>query len=164
VGLLKAPELVRAEIDQRMEKSLSTDPMQQRKNRLERELKWTRSQLDKLLDAYQEEGVALQSPGENPTDAAKCLDGELLGCFAAIGKDFGNCRATEELRRVPLRRCCAPEAQGYEGEHSTKFRKRHPEGAPRHAARGKISAPLDCVNLILWGAYPRGGRRRKIHL
>jgi hypothetical protein len=111
VGLLKAPELVRAEIDQRMEKSLSTDPMQQRKNRLERELKWTRSQLDKLLDAYQEdligladlrsrapefrrrqiaiekelEGVALQSPGENPTDAAKCLDGELLGCFAAIG-------------------------------------------------------------------------------
>jgi acetyl-CoA carboxylase alpha subunit len=103
----------------------------------------------------------LQSPGENPTDAAKCLDGELLGCFAAIGKDFGNCRATEELRRIPLRRCCAPEAQGYEGEHSTKFRKRHPEGAPRHAARGKISAPLDCVNLILWGAYPGVGAEER---
>ena len=49
MGLLKAPELVRAEIDQRMEKSLSTDPMQQRKNRLERELKWTGSDLEELF-------------------------------------------------------------------------------------------------------------------
>jgi hypothetical protein len=35
-----------------MEESLSSDPMQQRKIRLERELKRTESQLDKLLDAY----------------------------------------------------------------------------------------------------------------
>src|SRR5207253_197249 len=117
VGLLKAPELVRAEIDRRMEESLSSDPMQQRKIRLERELKRTGSQLDKLLDAYQEgsdwigrfekpsSGIKAQTsrhrkgtgrsrfanPGENPTDAAKSLDGKLLGCFAAIGKDFGNC-------------------------------------------------------------------------
>ena len=57
--LLKAPELVRAEIDRRMEESLSTDPMQQRKIRLERELKRTGSQLDKLLDAYQEDLIGL---------------------------------------------------------------------------------------------------------
>jgi site-specific DNA recombinase len=52
VGLLRAPELVRAEIDRRLEESLSTYPMQQRKIRLERELKRIGSQLDKLLDAY----------------------------------------------------------------------------------------------------------------
>jgi site-specific DNA recombinase len=57
--LLKAPELVRAEIDRRMEESLSSDPMQQRKIRLERELKRTGSQLDKLLDAYQEDLIGL---------------------------------------------------------------------------------------------------------
>jgi site-specific DNA recombinase len=55
----KAPELVRAEIDRRMEQSLSTDPMQQRKIRLERDLKRTGSQLDKLLDAYQEDLIGL---------------------------------------------------------------------------------------------------------
>ena len=59
VGLLKTPELVRAEIDRRMEESLSTDPMQQRKIRLERDLKRTGSQLDKLLDAYQEDLIGL---------------------------------------------------------------------------------------------------------
>ena len=57
--LLNAPELVRAEIDRRMEESLSSDPMQQRKIRLERELKRTGSQLDKLLDAYQEDLIGL---------------------------------------------------------------------------------------------------------
>src|SRR4029077_13927032 len=57
--LLKEPELVRAEIDRRMEESLSSDPMQQRKIRLERELKRTESQLDKLLDAYQEDLIGL---------------------------------------------------------------------------------------------------------
>ena len=57
--LLKAPELVRAEIDRRMEESLSSDPMQQRKIRLEQELKRTGSQLDKLLDAYQEDLIGL---------------------------------------------------------------------------------------------------------
>jgi site-specific DNA recombinase len=59
VGLLKAPELVRAEIDRRIEESLSTDPMQERKIRLEQELKRTATQLDKLLDAYQEDLIGL---------------------------------------------------------------------------------------------------------
>jgi site-specific DNA recombinase len=57
--LLNEPELVRAEIDRRMKESLSSDPMQQRKIRLERELKRTESQLDKLLDAYQEDLIGL---------------------------------------------------------------------------------------------------------
>jgi site-specific DNA recombinase len=59
VELLKAPELVRAEIERRMEESLGSDPMQQRKIRLEGEFKRTGSQLDKLLDAYQEDLIGL---------------------------------------------------------------------------------------------------------
>jgi site-specific DNA recombinase len=55
VRLLNTPELVRAEIDRRMAESLSSDPVQQRKGRLERESKRLSAQLDKLLDAYQED-------------------------------------------------------------------------------------------------------------
>jgi site-specific DNA recombinase len=43
----------------RIQENLSSDPVQQRKMRLERELKRIASQLDKLLDAYQEELIGL---------------------------------------------------------------------------------------------------------
>jgi site-specific DNA recombinase len=59
VGLLNEPELVRAEIERRIQESQSSDPVQQRKLRLERELKRIASQLDKLLDAYQEDLIGL---------------------------------------------------------------------------------------------------------
>ena len=59
VRLLNEPELVRAEIERRIQENLSSDPVQQRKIRLERELKRIASQLDKLLDAYQEELIGL---------------------------------------------------------------------------------------------------------
>jgi site-specific DNA recombinase len=59
VGLLNAPELVQAEIQRRVEENLSSDPVQQRKLRLERESKRIASQLDKLLDAYQEDLIGL---------------------------------------------------------------------------------------------------------
>jgi site-specific DNA recombinase len=59
VQLLNEPELVRAEIERRIQESQSSDPVQQRKLRLERELKRIASQLDKLLDAYQEDLIGL---------------------------------------------------------------------------------------------------------
>jgi site-specific DNA recombinase len=59
VGLLNTPELVRAEIERRIEESLSSDPVQQRKGQLEREAKRLGAQLDKLLDAYQEDLIGL---------------------------------------------------------------------------------------------------------
>ena len=57
--LLNEPELVRAEIDRRIQENLSSDPVQQRKLRLERDFKRIGSQLDKLLDAYQEDLIGL---------------------------------------------------------------------------------------------------------
>jgi site-specific DNA recombinase len=57
--LLNEPELVRAEIDRRIQDNLSSDPVQQRKLRLERDSKRIASQLDKLLDAYQEDLIGL---------------------------------------------------------------------------------------------------------
>jgi site-specific DNA recombinase len=59
VQLLNEPELVRAEIERRIQESQSSDPVQQRKLRLERELKRIACQLDKLLDAYQEDLIGL---------------------------------------------------------------------------------------------------------
>jgi site-specific DNA recombinase len=59
VRLLNEPELVRAEIERRVHESLNSDPAQQRKARLTQELKRVEAQLDKLLDAYQEELLSL---------------------------------------------------------------------------------------------------------
>jgi site-specific DNA recombinase len=59
VRLLNTPELVRAEVDRRIAESLSSDPVQQRKGHLERESKRLGAQLDKLLDAYQEDLIGL---------------------------------------------------------------------------------------------------------
>jgi len=59
VRLLNEPELVRAEIERRLQESLNSDPAQQRKARLGQELKRVEAQLDKLLDAYQEELLSL---------------------------------------------------------------------------------------------------------
>ena len=59
VQLLNEPELVRAQIERRIQESQSSDPVQQRKLRLERESKRIASQLDKLLDAYQEDLIGL---------------------------------------------------------------------------------------------------------
>ena len=50
---------MRAEIERRIQESQSNDPVQQRKLRLERESKRIASQLDKLLDAYQEDLIGL---------------------------------------------------------------------------------------------------------
>ena len=59
VQLLRSPELVRNEIQRRIQESLSSDPAQQRKERLEKELNRLGTQSDKLLDAYQEDLLGL---------------------------------------------------------------------------------------------------------
>jgi len=53
--LLRRPEMVRAELEQRRQENLSSSPVQQRREQLERELSRAKQQIDKLLDAYQED-------------------------------------------------------------------------------------------------------------
>jgi site-specific DNA recombinase len=53
--LLRSPELIRAELERRRLESLNSSPVQQRKEQLERELSRSKQQMDKLLDAYQED-------------------------------------------------------------------------------------------------------------
>ena len=53
--LLRSPELIRAEMERRRMESLSANPVQQRQEQLERQLSRAKQQMDKLLDAYQED-------------------------------------------------------------------------------------------------------------
>ena len=53
--LLRSPELIRSELERRRWESLNSSPGQQRKEQLERELSRSKQQMDKLLDAYQED-------------------------------------------------------------------------------------------------------------
>src|SRR6267378_2027880 len=53
--LLRCPELIRTELERRRLESLHSSPVQQRKEQLERELSRSKQQMDKLLDAYQED-------------------------------------------------------------------------------------------------------------
>ena len=57
--LLRSPELIRAELERRRIESLNSNPTQQRKAQLERELTRAEQQMDKLLDAYQEDLLSL---------------------------------------------------------------------------------------------------------
>ncbi len=54
LDLLRQPQLIRAELERRRAQSLNSNPAQQRREQLERELSRSRQQMDKLLDAYQE--------------------------------------------------------------------------------------------------------------
>jgi site-specific DNA recombinase len=57
--LLRRPEMIRAELERRRQESLNSSPVQQRKEQLERELSRCQHQMDKLLDAYQEDLLTL---------------------------------------------------------------------------------------------------------
>jgi site-specific DNA recombinase len=57
--MLRSPELIRAEMERRRLESLSSSPVQQRKEQLERELSRSKQQMDRLLDAYQESLLSL---------------------------------------------------------------------------------------------------------
>jgi site-specific DNA recombinase len=57
--MLRCPDLIRAEMERRRLENLNSNPVQQRKEQLDRELSRTEQQMDRLLDAYQEGLVAL---------------------------------------------------------------------------------------------------------
>jgi len=57
--LLRHPELMEAELARRRAENLASSPVEQRRTELERELSRCRQQMDKLLDAYQEELLTL---------------------------------------------------------------------------------------------------------
>jgi len=57
--LLRAPELIQAELERRRLDNLNSSPVQQRQEQLERELSRSKQQMDKLLDAYQEDLLSL---------------------------------------------------------------------------------------------------------
>ena len=52
--LLAEPALIRAELQRRRDESLRSNPLQQRRERLQQDLQRVGQQIDKLLDAYQE--------------------------------------------------------------------------------------------------------------
>jgi site-specific DNA recombinase len=52
--LLRRPEMIRAELERRREQNLSSNPVLLRREQIELELRRSKQQMDKLLDAYQE--------------------------------------------------------------------------------------------------------------
>ena len=59
VELLENPELIRQEIDRRLQEALESNPTQRRKESLVKEQSRIQMRIDKLLDAYQEELLSL---------------------------------------------------------------------------------------------------------
>jgi site-specific DNA recombinase len=59
VQLLCSPELIEAELERRRLESFHSSPVQQRQEQLGRELVRSQQQMDKLLDAYQEDLLSL---------------------------------------------------------------------------------------------------------
>ena len=57
--LLEEPALIRAELQRRRDESLRSNPVQQRRQRLQQDLQRVGQQIDKLLDAYQESLLGL---------------------------------------------------------------------------------------------------------
>jgi len=85
--LLRSPELIRAEMERRRLESLNSNPVQQRKAQLERDLSRTKQQMDKLLDAYQEDLLSLselreRAPALKKKIAALENEGQNLGMRA----------------------------------------------------------------------------------
>src|SRR5258708_6161191 len=71
LDLLRRPEMVRAELERRRQENLNSNPAQQRKEQLERELSRSRQQMDKLLDAYQEDLLTLAQLRERAPELKK---------------------------------------------------------------------------------------------
>jgi hypothetical protein len=101
--LLNGPALVRAEIERRVQESLSSDPAQQRKARLGQELKRIDAQLDKLLDAYQEESLSLAQLRQRVPDLRRrqaALDSELQGAALQAMEETLNTLPTSETSQL----------------------------------------------------------------
>ena len=59
VELLASPEWIRAEIQRRLQAEMTSDPAQQRKEKISLELRSIQHSIDKLLDAYQDNLMSL---------------------------------------------------------------------------------------------------------
>jgi site-specific DNA recombinase len=94
--LLNEPQMVRQEMERRMAESLSGDPALQRQERLGKEIKRVQSQLDKLLDAYQEDLVSLAD--------LRCRMPELRHKQTALEKELQGTRlqALENTRMLAM--------------------------------------------------------------
>jgi site-specific DNA recombinase len=69
--LLRAPELIEAELEQRRREHLNSSAAQVRKQAAERELARAKQQADKLLDAYQEDLLTLRDLRERMPELKK---------------------------------------------------------------------------------------------
>ena len=80
VHLLQDPALIQHEIERRMQEAKQGDPVGQREQHLEREQARLRSQMDRLLTAYQEELLTLEQLRERMPELRKekkAIEGEL---------------------------------------------------------------------------------------
>lgn len=96
LGLLRAPQLIQAELERRRSESLNSSPVQQRQEQLKRELIRLSQQMDKLLDAYQEGLLSL--------DDLRKRSPELKKKIGAVEKEHQNLqlRAVEDKRWIEL--------------------------------------------------------------
>ena len=94
--LLRSPELIRAEMERRRMESLSGSPVQQRQEQLENELSRAKQQMDKLLDAYQEDLLNLSDLRERAPTLKKKI--------AALESERENLsvRAVEDQRWIEI--------------------------------------------------------------
>ncbi|MDO8684406.1 MAG: recombinase family protein [Armatimonadota bacterium] len=94
--LLRTPQLIQAELEQRRTESLNSSPVQQRQEQLQRELTRLSQQMDKLLDAYQEGLVTLADLRKRSPELKKKI--------GALEKEQQNLkvRAVEDKRWIEL--------------------------------------------------------------
>ncbi len=94
--LLRTPQLIQAELEQRRTESLNSSPVQQRQEQLQRELTRLSQQMDKLPDAYQEGLVTLADLRKRSPELKKKI--------GALEKEQQNLkvRAVEDKRWIEL--------------------------------------------------------------
>jgi site-specific DNA recombinase len=94
--LLRTPQLIQSELERRRTESLNTSPVQQRQDRVKRELTRLSQQMDKLLDAYQEGLMTLAELRKRSPEIKK-----KIGALETEQKNL-NLRAVEDRRWIEL--------------------------------------------------------------
>ena len=106
VGLLENPEVIRGEIDRRVQKAQQSNPMQVRKESLVKEQIRIRSGMDRLLDAYQEGLLPLTDLRQRIPDLKKreaVLSTELESLEMNFIDDQQRLQLTENLEELMKR-------------------------------------------------------------
>ena len=94
--LLRTPELIQSELERRRIESLDSSPVQQRQERVKRELTRLSQQMDKLLDAYQEGLMTLADLRKRSPEIKK-----KIGALETEQQNL-NLRAVEDRRWIEL--------------------------------------------------------------